>query len=183
MKRKITALHYDVVYKYQSKTHIKQNPLVADKGRIHGYFAQEIRESIINDRAQTIDVIGRFQNMTKNNNGISTQNNQMRNIQSYSPIFMQEPNSKYQPGSQLLMPVPSNGTGLFNSNLNNQAGPSYTHGAGGQIDNRNMNSLISQKGCGMGSDLAKFTANGDQSFAFSRQQIVLGSYGPDKFPG
>ena len=39
MKRKITAVHYDVVYKYASKTHFKQNPLIADKGRIHGYFA------------------------------------------------------------------------------------------------------------------------------------------------
>lgn len=75
MKRKITALHYDVVYKYSSHTHFKQNPLVADKGRIHGYFALEMREAIINDRAQTIDVIGRCQNLTKNNNGISTQNN------------------------------------------------------------------------------------------------------------
>jgi len=54
--KKISALCYDVSFRYQSKT-FRDNPLLKNKGRLHGYF--DIDTGGIPDRAQTIDIIGR----------------------------------------------------------------------------------------------------------------------------
>lgn len=55
-KKKISSLCFDVCYRYKSKGP-RDNPLLKNKGRLHGYFFEN-EPSAFPDKALTIDVIG-----------------------------------------------------------------------------------------------------------------------------